>query len=67
MLMNHLRCILGAWINRFFWSNSLCVEIEAAIQAFDIAKDLRMAEGKFEGDTLSMILALHGLNQFADW
>lgn len=67
VLRNHFGYILGAWINCCFSSNLFCAEIEATIQNFDIAMDLKLDKDTFEGDSLLVILALHGLNQFGDW
>lgn len=59
--------IFGAWVNHFRNDNAFCAESEAAIQALKIAKDLNLDKVIIEGDAMFVILAMHGMAEFADW
>lgn len=58
VLRNNHGIVLGAWINYFFSSNSFCSEIEAAIQALEVAEDMKLSKVWTEGDALQVVLSL---------
>lgn len=56
-----------AWINHFLSCNSFCAEMEAVIQAFELAQEMQINKAMFEDDSLQVVLSLQGLNNFCDW
>lgn len=67
IIKDHYGQVKGPWINSLFSNNSFCVEMKVAIQAFLVAKELKLHRVCFEGDALQVIITLQGLEQFSDW
>lgn len=67
VLRDSVEIIRGSWINRFRAVNAFCVEVEVAVQAFQVTEALQLDKVSFEGDAHNVIMTILGCSQFEDW
>lgn len=67
ILRNHDGVIEGAWTCHFYSPNAFCAEMEAIVQALELAEELDFHKICFESDAMGFVLALNGISEQEDW
>lgn len=67
MLRDHIGCVVGAWKNHFLSPSALCAEMEVVVQAISKAEELNLDRVIFESDSLGVVFALQGVNDYEVW